>query len=51
VDDRQQAHVVQIRHDGTSQHVCRPELLVDKERCTAGTDEIARDTTKPPGAA
>jgi hypothetical protein len=49
VDDHQQAHVVRIR--GTVQHVCRPDLLVEEGRCTAGVDEIARDTTKPPGAA
>jgi hypothetical protein len=51
VDDHQKAHVVQIRRDGTAHHVCRPDLLVEEERCTAGIDEIARDTAKPPGAA
>lgn len=50
VDDHQQAHVVRIRRDGgTSQHVCRAQLLVDEEQCTGG-GEVVR-YTEPPGAA
>lgn len=43
VDDRQRAHVVRInREDGTAQHACRPELLIEARgtcRECVGDDE------------
>ena len=39
VDDHQQAHAVRVsRRDGTAQHVCRPELLV--EACSCDDDAV-----------
>ena len=43
VDDSQRAHVVRINRDGTAQHVCSPELLIEQCALLDAIEEVPGD--------